>query len=141
MASFDSSGWPSGATVTVYARDAFGNATGSSVTSATASAAGVASFAGLADSGKYVATDGSRTVKFGTPPASASSGSRVRLPRLDAGGGGAYLSLETGGSYFSPAGVNQGPSDSSGGAIFDPAGFFGYNVGGNGQPGTRIVNT
>src|SRR5436190_18416477 len=75
MADFTSSGWGAGATVTVYARDAFGNATGSSVTSATATSAGVASFSGLADSGKYVATDGSRTVKFGTPPASSSSGS------------------------------------------------------------------
>src|SRR5436190_23517985 len=77
MADFTSSGWGAGATVTVYARDAFGNATGASVTSATASSAGVASFSGLADSGKYVATDGSRTVKFGTPPASSVSSGGV----------------------------------------------------------------
>jgi hypothetical protein len=79
MADFTSSGWLAGATVNAYARDAFGKATGAAVGNSpqVASSAGIVTFSGLADSGKYVATDGSRSVRFGTPPASAGSSSAV----------------------------------------------------------------
>lgn len=69
MADFVSSGWPAAATVSAYARDAFGNATGAAVASGTASSAGVVTFTGLADAGRFVASDGSRSVRFGTPAA------------------------------------------------------------------------
>lgn len=73
MASFTSSGWGAGATVNAFARDAFGKATGAAVGGSpkTASSAGQVTFDPLADNTGYVATDGTRTVSFRTPVASA----------------------------------------------------------------------
>jgi hypothetical protein len=73
MASFVSSGWQSGATVSVYAQDAFGNATGSAVTSGAASAAGQVTFTGLAANGKYVASSGARSLRFQAPAPATST--------------------------------------------------------------------
>jgi hypothetical protein len=70
--------WPNTTVVSVFARDAFGNATGSAITTGTVTAGDV-SFSGLADATNYVASQGGKAVQFRTPatPVSAGSGSSI----------------------------------------------------------------
>jgi lysophospholipase L1-like esterase len=92
MASFASTGWSPGASITVYARPTTpGAAVGASVTTATADTNGAATFNGLADATNYQATDGTVTRTFRTPPALAASGSANAPYGLAVGRGGATV--------------------------------------------------
>lgn len=92
MASFSSTGWAPGATVTAYVRGPRGEQTGSSVASGTADTNGAVTFSGLNDTTGYVATDGTRTVNFRTPAGGPSSGSPFVPPR---GGVARHFPLST----------------------------------------------
>jgi lysophospholipase L1-like esterase len=90
VASFNSSGWGA-AGVSAYLQDAFGNATGSAVAGpVTPDGSGQVVFTGLVDGTRYVASDGSRSVRFRTDPA---------LP----------ASAGTGGATLMPTAVKTGP--------------------------------
>lgn len=80
MASVTLSGWPSGATVSVYVRSTIPDhsktgpsPSGSVVTSGTAASDGTVSLT-VANDINYVASDGTRTVNFRVPSSTASSG-------------------------------------------------------------------
>lgn len=76
MATFAMTGvddrWPNTTTVSVFARNPFGQATGSAVTTADVSS-GAVTFTGLADATEYVASGNSRSVSFRTSAASVSA--------------------------------------------------------------------
>jgi polygalacturonase len=78
MASATLTSFLDGATVNVYAVDAFGVRTGSSLASGTQSGASITiSNTSLADATKYAATDGTKTIRFMTNPAASTTTTAV----------------------------------------------------------------